>query len=104
MVVNKAPASIPIEYSDFADVFFLELVSKFLKYTRINDHAIELVDNQQPPYSLIYSLGLVELEILKSYIKINLANSFIRLSKSIAGASIFFDKKSNKSFQLCIAY
>ena len=41
-----------------------------------------LVDSQQPPYGPIYSLGPIELEILKAYIETNLANGFMRPSKS----------------------
>ena len=88
---------IPTEYSDFANVFFLELASEFPKLTIINNYAIELVDDWQPLYKPIYSLKLVELKTLKIYIKTNLANDFIRPSKSLVGAFIFFDKKPNKS-------
>ena len=35
-----------MEYSDFADVFFLELASKFFEYTKIIDYVIELVNDQ----------------------------------------------------------
>ena len=52
----------------------------------------------------IYSLGLVELKILKTYIKINLINSFIRPSKSPAKASILFNKKLDRSFYFYIDY
>ena len=55
------------------------------------------MDDWQLFYELIYSLGLVELETLKTYIKINLANNFIRRSKSPVGALIFFDKKLDSS-------
>ncbi len=92
------------KYVDFVDIFSLKLAAKLPKYTRINDHAIELIDNWQPLYGFIYSLKLVELEILKAYIKNNLANSFIRPSKSPAGALILFDKKSDKSLKLGMEY
>ena len=46
----------------------------------------------------------MELETLKAYIKINLANRFIRPSKSPAGAPILFDRKSNGFFQLYLDY
>ena len=62
------------------------------------------MNDRQPPYGPIYSLGPVELETLKTYIETNLKNSFIRPSKSPAGASIFFDKKSNVSLRLCVDY
>ena len=50
----------------------------------------------------IYSLGLIELKILKTYIENNLANNFIRLSKSFIRVPIVFDKKSDKSLRLYI--
>ena len=46
----------------------------------------------------------MELETLKAYIKSNLANGFIRPSKSPAGAPILFDRKSDGFFQLCVNY
>ena len=104
LVANKALTSIFTEYSDFADVFSSELASELPEHTRINDHAIKLVDNWQLPYGLIHSLGPIKLEILKTYIETNLKNGFIKSSKSPARASILFDKKSNGSLQLCVNY
>ena len=104
LIAEEAPTKVPAKCSDFADVFFSDLASKLHEYTGINDYAIELVNGQQPPYKPIYSLGPVELETLKAYIETNLANGFIRLSKSLAGASILFNQKSNSSLRLCIDY
>ncbi len=70
----------------------------------MNDYNIKLVDNWQILYNSIYNLGLVELEISKAYIKNNLANGFIRPSKSSIGAPIFFDKNPNGSLRLCVDY
>ena len=103
-MANEALTSILTEYSDFAEVFSSELASELLEYTRIKNHAIELVDNQQPLYGPIYSLGPVELETLKTYIKTILASGFIRSSKSLVETSIFFDKKPNKNLRLCVDY
>ena len=72
--------------------------------TGINKHAIELVEGKQPPNGPIYSLGPVELEMLKAYIETHLKTGFIRPSKSPVGASIFFDKKPDGSLRLCIDY
>ena len=49
-----------------------------------------MLDNKQLLYSLIYSLEPVKLETLKSYIKVNLASSFIRPSKFVADTLILF--------------
>ncbi len=46
----------------------------------------------------------MELEILKAYIKNNLASGFIRSFKSPAGAPILFDKKPNGSLRLYVDY
>ena len=101
---DEAFTKVSSKYADFADVFLLKLVAKLLKHTGINDYAIELVDDWQPLYSLIYTLGPVELETLKAYIENNLVNNFIRSSKSPARASILFDKKLNGSLRLCVDY
>lgn len=74
---DKAPAKVFSKYINFVDVFLPKLAAKLPEHTGINDHIIVLVVDWQPDYSSIYSLGLVELEILKIYIKNNLANSFI---------------------------
>ena len=92
------------KYIDFADIFLSRLAIELLEYTRINNHAIELIDDWQLFYGFIYSFGLLELEILKIYIENNLANNFIWPFKSSARALIFFDKKPNKSLWLYIDY
>ena len=101
---DKAPTKVLIEYSDYSDVFSAENVAELPENTGINEHAIELEEGKQPPFGPIYSLGPVELETLKTYIETNLANGFIRPSKSPAGALIFFDRKPDGSLRLCMDY
>ena len=88
---------IPIKYSDFSNVFSEEKASVLPELTKFNQHAIKLQDSKQPPHRLIYSLRPVELKTLKTYIETNLANSFIRPSKSPIGAPIFFVQKPDGS-------
>ena len=105
LIAEEALTKVPAKYLDFADVFSADLASELPEHTGINDHAIELVEScQQLPYGPIYSLGPVELETLKAYIETNLANGFIRPSKSPAGAPILFDRKSDSSFRFCVNY
>ena len=104
MKVDKALTKDFSKYTDFADVFSPKLVAELSKHMKINNYTIKLVDDQQLLYGLIYSLGLVELETLKIYIKNNLANNFFKPSKSFARAPIFFDKKSNRRLRLCVNY
>ena len=92
------------KYSNFSNVFFSDFVAKLLEHTRINNHLINLLDNKQPLYITIYSLGLVELELLKTYIKTNLASGFIKLFKCRAGVLILFVQKKDGSLRLCINY
>ena len=104
LIFDEAPTKIPAEYSDYSNVFSVENVAELPENTGINEHAIKLEDGKQPPFDPIYSLGPVELETLKTYIKTNLANSFIRPSKSPAGAPILFDRKPDGSLRLCVDY
>ena len=104
LIAKKASTKVPTKYSDFADVFFSDLVFKLPEQIKINDHAIKRVDGQQPIYKPIYSLGPIELEILKAYIETNLSNGFIRPSKFPASVPILFEQKLDGFFWLCVNY
>ena len=91
LIFDKAPTAVLVEYFDYSKNFSAEYVAKFLKYTKINNHVIKLEKGKQPSFGPIYSLGSVKLETLKIYIKINLTNGFIQLSKSFIRAFIFFN-------------
>ena len=102
--LTSEETGIPAEYSDFSNIFSSDSAAELPEHTGINDHPIDLLDNKQPPYGPIYSLGPVELETLKTYIKANLASGFIRPSKSPAGAPILFVQKKNSSLRLYIDF
>ena len=93
-----------MEYSDYSDVFLAENVAELPENTGINEHAIELEEGKQSLFGPIYSLGPVELETLKTYIKTNLANNFIRSSKSPTGAPILFNRKPDGSLHFYVDY
>lgn len=65
------------KYLDYSDIFLKELAIKLFKHFNIHKYLINLKLIKQSPYGSNYNLGLVKLEILKTYIKNNLANSFI---------------------------
>ena len=92
------------KYTNFVDIFLKKRALVLWECTKFNKHVINLKNNKQPPYELIYSLDLVELEILKTYIKTHLKTGFIQSSKSSADTSILFHKKLNCSFFLYINY
>ncbi len=101
---DNTPSKVPSEYADSANVFSPKLVVELPEHTGINDHIIELVDNRQYLYDLIYSLNPIEIETLKAYLKYNRANGFIRPFKSPIGVPIFYDKKPDSSMRLCMDY
>ena len=85
-------------------MFFKKSAAVLSEHTEINMHTITLEKAKEPSYWPIYSLRPVELETLRTYIKINLTNGFFLPSKSPAGAPILFNKKPDRSFWLCINY
>ena len=102
--IDKISTKVFSKYTDFVDVFSPKLAAKLSIYTRINNYIIKLMDNWQPLYNPIYSLGFMKLETLKIYIKNNLTNGFIKLFKSLIRALIIFNKKSDRSLKLCVNY
>ena len=104
LLFDKAPIEVLAEYSNYSNVFLAKNLLELSKHTRINNHAVELKEYKQPLLRLIYSLGLVELETLKTYIETNLENCFIWPSKSPVGAPILFDSKPDRSLRLYINY
>lgn len=72
--------------------------------TSINKHVINLKNRKYLFYKPISAFNLIELEILKAYIKIYLKTKVIKSFKSLANIFIFFAKKSNGSLHLCFNY
>ena len=91
-----------VEYSNYSNIFLVENKAELLKNTEMNEYVIKLEEGKQPLFGSIYSLGPVELETLKIYIKTNLANGFIRLFKSPIRIFILFDRKLYRYLCLCI--
>ena len=86
------------KYLNYLNIFLEKKVLVLSKATKLNQDSIKLLGHQQPTYEPIYSLGSIKLKTLKTYIKINLAKSFIFLSKSFANVFILIVEKSNNSF------
>lgn len=64
------------KYLDFIDIFSKKLAAKFFKCTNINKLTINLEFGKQLFSEPVYSLELVKLKTLNTYIKTNLANNF----------------------------
>ena len=77
LLFNKAFIMILVKYFNYNNIFLVENIIKLLKYTIINDYTIKLKKINYLLFESIYSLKSIKLEMLKTYIKINLTNSFI---------------------------
>lgn len=102
LLTNKTVIIMPPKYFDFIDIVFLKFAIELFKHISINDYAIDLVKDLQLFCKPIFSLGSVELEILKIFIKTNLANIFICPSKSFTSAFILFVHKPSNSLWLYV--
>lgn len=67
-------------------------------------YVIKLIEDKKLSCKPIYALSPMELGTLKIYIKTYLKTGFIWPSKSSASVPIFFDKKLDGSFCLCVNY
>ena len=77
LLFNKTFIRVFVKYSDYNNTFLAENIAELLENTRINKYVIKLKENKSLSFGLIYSLRPIELEILKTYMKINLVNGFI---------------------------
>ena len=92
------------KYLNIKDVFSKTFAIELFKHMNINEYIIKPKKSKELCYRLIYNFELIELKIVKTYIKTNLTNSSNKLFKSSAKAFILFVKKSNYSFRLYINY
>ena len=77
LIFDKAPIEVLAEYSDYSDIFLTENTAELPENTGMNEHTIKLEEGKLLLFEPIYSLGHIELETLKTYIKTNIINGFI---------------------------
>lgn len=77
LLADKAIIDVFSKYSDYANIFSFDLAIELSENMSINEHAIKLIDGKQSPYGPIYTLSLVELKTLKTYIETILKTGFI---------------------------
>ena len=90
-------------YRDLANVFSPSNAN-FLPPHREENQAIELEPGKTPLFGPLYNLSEYQLKTLREYIDENLANGFIRPSKSSAGAPVLFTPKPDGTLRLCVDY
>src|SRR5258708_3740844 len=97
--VHPPESTIPECYKDFADIFSKEAFAHLPPH-KAWDHAIELHPNAKLPRGRTFPLSPAEQKELDAFLRENLANRRIHLSKSPIGAPVFFVKKKEGS--LCL--
>jgi len=94
---------VPPEYRDYADVFSKAKASELPPH-RNYDLKIDLEEGTSPPLGTLYSLSLVELSALWTFINENLNTGFIRPTASSHAAPVLFVKKKDSSLRLCVDF
>src|SRR5260221_1439743 len=101
--VRPPESAIPKRYEDFADIFSEEAFAH-LPPRKAWDHAIELHPDAKLPRGRTFPLSPAEQKELDTFLRENLANGRIHLSKSPIGAPVFFIKKKEGSLHLVQDY
>ena len=94
---------LPAHYSKYLDVFSRDQADELPPH-RVQDHAIDLVPNQQPPFKRGYKMSQDELSAIKSYIDEHLAKGYIRRSSSPAAAPVLLVRKPGGGLRFCVDY
>ncbi len=93
--------TLPEVYKSFENKFLIEHAGHLSPHKN-HDHINNFVEGAQPLYRLIFVISENELFTLRAYIVKNLANKFIKPSKSLAKDPIFFVRKRNRDFWLYV--
>lgn len=101
--IKSNTVKLPVEYSDFADVFSKTNADKLSPHSQ-HDMAIETEEGKIPPFGPTYNLLKIEIGVLQAYVEDIVEKSFITLSKSPSGAPVIFVKKKNGGLHLCVDY
>jgi len=94
---------VPPEYRNYADVFSKAKASELPPH-RDYDLKIKLEEGTSPPLGTLYSLSLVELSALQTFINENLNTGFIHPTTSSHTAPVLFVKKKDGSLCLCVDF
>ena len=75
-----------------------------MPFLKTKDYIIELIENKNPFYNLIYNFSTKELKKLCSYLDNALENRYIQYSILFIKAPIFFILKKNNGLYFYINY
>src|SRR6266581_2846938 len=96
-------STVPTAYHEFAEVFSKSKANTLAPH-REYDLKIELEDGKHPPLGTLYSLSLIELEALRTFLDEHLASGFIHPSSSTHTAPVLFVCKKDGSLCLCVDF
>ena len=94
---------VPPEYHDYLDVFSEEQANTLPPYRKY-ELEISLQPGTAPPWGPVYGMSAPELAEMKTYLKADLANGFIRPSKSPAAAPVMFVPRPDGKLRLVVDY
>ena len=69
-----------------------------------HNYTIEIIEGKQPPYGPIFLLSAAKLDLLRRYLRVNLALGRIRPSMSLVGVLFTFVPKKEGDNRMCINY
>src|SRR5258708_15695255 len=100
---HPSGSTIPEHYKDFTDIFSEETFTHLSPH-KAWDHTIELHPDAKLPRGRTFPLSPTEQKELDEFLRENLVNGRICLSKSPIGAPVFFIKKKEGSLHLVQDY
>jgi hypothetical protein len=100
---DKAELRLPEAYRDYINVFSKTEAGKLPNSTRVV-HSINIKERKIVPFSPIYPLLVIELRVLREYLKSSLTKGWIQKSKSLARAPILFTPKKDGTLRLYVNY
>ncbi|KAB5589112.1 Retrotransposable element Tf2 [Ceratobasidium theobromae] len=96
--------TLPVEISDFKDVFSEEVFKELPPHRRYDCQINLKEDHPLPKPAKIYPMSPQESKACQEYIKVELADGKIQRSSSPIAAPAFFVPKADRSLQLVIDY
>ena len=101
---QKIKEKLPHQYWKFIEVFSKAASDWLPLHKNKVDHNIVLKEENNLTSSLLYSMSLKQLELVKAYLKNHLKKGFIVLSDASYTLSVLFAKKPEGGWHFCVNY
>ena len=96
-------AGVPAFYHEFEKVFGKEMQSALPEHG-LQDCAIDLLPNTEPPSGKLYLMSQDVMQLLREYIEEIVATDKMRLGEGHAGSLVFFVKEKTGKMRLVVDY